>query len=160
MQRWAIGARVRRDSCARKHGRLGEPERSTATVLDSTLPSAAQNGNGSSAPDKLAKAEMSGKAKDVGIGAGMFGGAGYVAYLASLALMLCIIFALAEGDAGVAFGVDRRGRARSGRRCARSEGQEEDRQAGPPIPEQTVESVKQTIETVKEEAKWGLGQTR
>jgi hypothetical protein len=33
-------------------------------------------------------------------------------------------------------------------------------QAGPPIPEQTVESVKQTIETVKEEAKWGLGQTR
>ena len=33
-------------------------------------------------------------------------------------------------------------------------------EAGPPIPEQTVESVKQTIETVKEEAKWGLGQTR
>ncbi len=33
-------------------------------------------------------------------------------------------------------------------------------QAGPPIPEQTVESVKQTIQTVKEEAKWGLGQTR
>jgi len=29
-----------------------------------------------------------------------------------------------------------------------------------PIPEQTVESVKQTIETVKEEAKWGLGQTK
>ena len=33
-------------------------------------------------------------------------------------------------------------------------------EAGPPIPEQTVESVKQTIETVKEEATWGLGQTR
>ena len=32
--------------------------------------------------------------------------------------------------------------------------------AGPPVPEQTVESVKQTIQTVKEEAKWGLGQTR
>lgn len=32
--------------------------------------------------------------------------------------------------------------------------------AGPPIPEQTVESVKQTMQTVKEEAKWGLGQTR
>jgi hypothetical protein len=32
--------------------------------------------------------------------------------------------------------------------------------AGPPIPEETIESVKQTIETVKEEAKWGLGQTR
>jgi hypothetical protein len=33
-------------------------------------------------------------------------------------------------------------------------------QAGPPIPEQTVEAVKQTIQTVKEEATWGLGQTR
>jgi hypothetical protein len=33
-------------------------------------------------------------------------------------------------------------------------------QAGPPIPEQTIESVKQTIETVKEEARWGLGQTK
>ena len=29
-----------------------------------------------------------------------------------------------------------------------------------PIPEQTIESVKQTMQTVKEEAKWGLGQTR
>ena len=30
----------------------------------------------------------------------------------------------------------------------------------PPVPEHTIESVKQTIETVKEEATWGLGQTR
>jgi predicted naringenin-chalcone synthase len=34
------------------------------------------------------------------------------------------------------------------------------KKAGPPVPEETIESVKQTIETVKEEAKWGLGQTR
>jgi hypothetical protein len=33
-------------------------------------------------------------------------------------------------------------------------------EAGPPIPEQTIESVKQSIETVKEGAAWGLGQTR
>jgi sporulation protein YlmC with PRC-barrel domain len=109
---------------------------------------------------KLAKAEMSGKAKEFGVGAGMFGGAGYVAYLASLALMLCIIFALAEAMAvwlaalivavvlGAAAGV----LALSAKKRIK--------EAGPPIPEQTVESVKQTIETVKEEAKWGLGQTR
>ena len=39
-------------------------------------------------------------------------------------------------------------------------GRKKIQEAGPPIPEQTIESVKQTIETVKEEARWGLGQTR
>jgi hypothetical protein len=109
---------------------------------------------------KLAKAEMSGKVKDVGIGAGMFGGAGYVAHLASLALMLTIIFALAEAMPGwlaalivtVLYGAVAAGLALVGKKRIE--------QAGPPIPEQTVESVKQTIQTVKEEAKWGLGQTR
>lgn len=109
---------------------------------------------------KLAKAEMSPKAKDIGIGAGMFGGAGYVASLASLTLTLTIIFALAEvmpawlgalivtvvyaAIAGV----------------LALQAKKKVQQAGPPIPEQTVESVKQTIQTVKEDAKWGLGQTR
>ena len=109
---------------------------------------------------KLAKAEMSVKAKEVGIGAGMFGGAGYVAYLATLALMICIIFGLGEVMAvwlaalivavvlGAVAGV------------LALKGKQRIQDAGPPIPEQTVESVKQTIETVKEEAKWGLGQTR
>jgi hypothetical protein len=109
---------------------------------------------------KLAKAEMSGKVKDVGIGAGMFGGAGYVAHLASLALMLTLILALAEAMAPwlaalivtVLYGAVAAGLALLGKKRIES--------AGPPIPEQTVESVKQTIETVKEEAKWGLGQTR
>jgi hypothetical protein len=109
---------------------------------------------------RLAKAEMSGKAKEMGIGAGMFGGAGYVLYLASLGLMLCVIFALATVMAawlaalivtvllvGIAGGLAVVGKKRFER-------------AGPPVPEETIESVKQTIETVKEEAKWGLGQTR
>ena len=46
---------------------------------------------------RLAKAEMGEKAKEIGIGAGVAGGAGYVAYLASIAFMLTLIFALAEG---------------------------------------------------------------
>ena len=109
---------------------------------------------------KLAKAEMSGKAKDVGIGAGMFGGAGYVASLAGIALMLCIIYALGEFMdlwlaaliTTVLFGAIAAVLALKGKQKIQ--------QAGPPIPEQTVESVKQTMQTVKEEAKWGLGQTR
>jgi sporulation protein YlmC with PRC-barrel domain len=109
---------------------------------------------------KLAKAEMRGTVKDVGIGAGMFGGAGYVAHLASLALMLTIIFALAEAMAAwlaalivtVLYAAVAAGLGLSAKRRIQK--------AGPPIPEQTVESVKQTIHTVKEEARWGLGQTK
>jgi sporulation protein YlmC with PRC-barrel domain len=109
---------------------------------------------------KLAKAEMTEKVKDVGIGAGMFGGAGYVANLAALAFMLTLIFALAEAMAPwlaalivtVLFG--------AGAAALALMGKKKIQQAGPPIPEQTVESVKQTIETVKEGAAWGLGQTK
>ena len=109
---------------------------------------------------RLAKAEMSGKAKDVGIGAGMFGGAGYVANLAAVALMLTMIFALAEVMAPwlAALIVTVVFAAIAGILALKAK--KKIQQAGPPIPEQTVESVKQTIQTVKEEAKWGLGQTR
>jgi uncharacterized membrane protein YqjE len=108
----------------------------------------------------LAKAEMTEKAKDVGVGAGMFGGAGYLTHLASLGLMLCLIFALATFMPAwlaalvvtviflaIAAALAVIGKKRFER-------------VGPPVPIETVESVKQTIETVKEEAKWGLGQTR
>lgn len=109
---------------------------------------------------KLAKAEMTDTAKDVGIGAGMFGGAGYVAHLAGLALMLSIVFALATAMpawlaaliVAVLFGALAAVLALTANKRIR--------QAGPPVPEETIESVKQTMETVKEEAKWGLGQTR
>lgn len=109
---------------------------------------------------RLAKAEMSGKVKDVGIGAGMFGGAGYVASITGIALMLTIMFVLdtamkmwlAALITTVLFAAVAGVLALMGKKKIQ--------QAGPPIPEQTVESVKQTIETVKEEAKWGLGQTR
>ncbi|MEA2189128.1 MAG: hypothetical protein QOK16_4139 [Solirubrobacteraceae bacterium] len=109
---------------------------------------------------KLAKAELTEKAKDVGAGAGMLGGAGYMAALASLALMLCLIFALATALPAwlaalivtVVFAAIAGALALTGRKRIKK--------AGPPLPEQSVESVKQTIETVKEAAKWGMGQTR
>lgn len=109
---------------------------------------------------RLAKAEMSEKAKDVGIGAGMFGGAGYVANLAAVALMITMILGLAEAmDAWLAALIVTVVFAAIAGVLALS-GKKKIQQAGPPIPKQTVESVKQTVQTVKEEAKWGLGQTR
>lgn len=109
---------------------------------------------------RLAKAEMTEKAKDVGIGAGMFGGAGYVANLAAIALMITMILGLAEAmDAWLAaLIVTVLFAAIAGVLALMAK--KKIQQAGPPIPEQTVESVKQTVQTVKEEAKWGLGQTR
>jgi len=109
---------------------------------------------------QLAKAEMTAKAKEAGVGAGMFGGAGYTLHLASLGLMLCLIFALATAMPAwlaalvvtVVFVAVAGALAVAGRKRIEK--------AGLPIPEATIESVKQTIETVKEEAKWGLGQTR
>lgn len=108
---------------------------------------------------KLAKAEMAGKVKDVGVGAGMFGGAGYVAHLAVLGLMLTVIFALATAMQAwlaallvtVVFAAIAGVLVLTGRKRIRS--------AGPPVPEQAIESLKETVETVKEEARWGLGQT-
>jgi hypothetical protein len=109
---------------------------------------------------KLATAEMTGKAKELGAGAGLFGGAGYMLHLASFALLLSLIFALATAVAPwlaalivtVVFVAIAGALALIGKKRIEK--------AGPPIPEETIESVKQTIETVKEEAKWGLGQTR
>ena len=109
---------------------------------------------------RLAKAEMSGKAKDIGIGAGMFGGAGYVANLAVIALVLTIVFALAEVMALWLAGLIVTVILGATAAVLGLKGKKKIQEAGPPIPEQTIESVKQTIETVKEEAKWGLGQTR
>ncbi|HEV2777558.1 MAG TPA: phage holin family protein, partial [Solirubrobacteraceae bacterium] len=95
---------------------------------------------------RLAKAEMSGKAKDIGLGAGMAGGAGYVAYLASIAFMLTLIFALAEvmPQWTAALIVTVLLAAVAGVLALKAK--KKIQEAGPPIPEQTVESVKQTIE--------------
>jgi uncharacterized membrane protein YqjE len=109
---------------------------------------------------KLAKAELTEKAKEVGVGAGMFGGAGLLAALASLAFMLCVIFALGTLMPDWLSALIVTVVFVAGAGVLALMGKKRIQKAGPPIPEETVESVKQTIETVKEEAKWGLNQTR
>lgn len=81
-------------------------ERSTAAVPDTSDPADATTGQLVSRLSQevselvrgelqLAKAEMSGKARAAGIGAGLFGGAGVIALYGVGALVACAILALA-----------------------------------------------------------------
>ena len=109
---------------------------------------------------KLAKAEVTESAKEVGVGAGMFGGAGYLAHLAALGFMLCLIFALATAMPAWLAALIVTVVLAAGAGVLALSGKKKLKQAGPPVPQQAMEAAKQTLETVKEEAKWGLGQKR
>jgi uncharacterized membrane protein YqjE len=103
----------------------------------------------------LAKAELGEKGKKAGAGAGMFGGAGLFGLFAFAALTTCIIVALdsamplwlaavipAVVYAAVAAVLALRGRDKV-------------REAGPPVPKQATESVKEDLEWGKTRAKSG-----
>ncbi len=103
----------------------------------------------------LAKAELTVKGKQAGLGAGMFGGAGVFGLYAVGALTACVILALSLAVAGwlaalivaVVYGAIAGGLALTGK----SKVQE----AVPPVPEQAVESVKDDVESTKQRAKEG-----
>jgi uncharacterized membrane protein YqjE len=99
---------------------------------------------------ELAKVELTEKGKQAGIGAGMFGGAGLFALYGVGALVTCAIIALATAVApwlaalivavvlfAVAGVLALLGKARAKR-------------AVPPMPEQTVETVKEDVRYTKE----------
>ena len=98
---------------------------------------------------ELAKAELQQKGKEAGAGAGMFGGAGALGLAALGALTACFILALnaimpawlaalivAVVYGIVAFVLVKQGQARL-------------KAAGPPVPEQTIETVKEDVEWAK-----------
>ena len=98
---------------------------------------------------ELAKAELQQKGKQAGQGAGMFGGAGALGLAALGALTACFILALnaimpawlaalivAVVDGIIAFVLVKQGQARIKR-------------ATPPVPEQTIETVKEDVEWAK-----------
>jgi uncharacterized membrane protein YqjE len=98
---------------------------------------------------ELAKAELTQKGKQAGMGAGLFGGAGAIGFLALAALTTCFILALdaampawlAALIVAVVYGVIAAVLAMQGRNRIR--------QAVPPVPEQTIETVKEDVEWVK-----------
>jgi uncharacterized membrane protein YqjE len=97
----------------------------------------------------LAKAEMSEKAATAGKGAGLLGGAAVTGLLAAGALTACLILVLSEAmDAwlaalivAVVMGVVAAALGLAGRNKVR--------EATPPVPEQTVETVKEDVEWAK-----------
>ncbi|ADB50499.1 phage holin family protein [Conexibacter woesei] len=99
---------------------------------------------------ELAKAELSEKVKLAGKGAGMFGAAGVLALLALGALTACVIALLATAldhvwlaalIVALVYG------AIAGLLAMR--GRDEVKEAAPPVPEQTIETVKEDVEWAK-----------
>jgi uncharacterized membrane protein YqjE len=103
----------------------------------------------------LAKAELSEKGKKAGKGVGMFGGAGLFGVFSFAALTTCIIAALesplnlwlAALIVAVVYAVIAGVLALQGRNKVQ--------EAGPPVPEQATESVKEDVEWAKTRAKSG-----
>jgi len=101
----------------------------------------------------LAKAELSEKGKEAGKGAGLFGGAGVVGLLAGGALTAAIIALLDKAMdtwlaaliVAVVYGAIAAVLALRGKR--------EMQQAAPPVPEQTVDSVKEDVAWAKTRAR-------
>ena len=97
----------------------------------------------------LAKAEMSQKASTAGKGAGLLGGAAVVGLLAAGSLTACLILALGEVIpdwlaaliVALVMGAVAAVLAMQGRNRIRA--------ATPPVPEQTVETVKEDVEWAK-----------
>jgi len=98
---------------------------------------------------ELAKAELQQKGKQAGAGAGMFGGAGALGLAALGALTACFILALhaimpawlAALVVAVVYGIVAF--------VLVKQGQAKLRQASPPVPEQTIETVKEDVEWAK-----------
>jgi len=101
----------------------------------------------------LAKAEFSEKGKKAGQGAGMFGGAGVVGFLALAALTAAAILGLATvlPDWLAALIVGLVYAAVAG--VLALQGRNKVQEAGPPVPEQTVETVKEDVEWAKTQKK-------
>jgi uncharacterized membrane protein YqjE len=104
---------------------------------------------------ELAKAELGEKGKQAGLGAGMFGGAGLFGVFALAALTTGIIVALdsamplwlAALIVAVVYGAIAAVLALQGRNKVQ--------EAGPPVPEQATESVKEDVQWAKTQAKSG-----
>jgi uncharacterized membrane protein YqjE len=102
---------------------------------------------------ELAKLELSDKAKSAGVAGGMFGGAGMLGFYAFGALTACVIWALSTAVAGwlaalivaVVYAVAAGVLALQGKNKVKT--------ATPPMPEQTVDSVKEDVRWTKQRAK-------
>jgi hypothetical protein len=101
----------------------------------------------------LAKAEMQQKGKRAGLGIGLIGGGGVVALAGVGALTATLILALAEWmDAWLAALIVTVFYA-AGAAVLALQGKEKVSEATPPVPEQTIETVKEDVQWAKSQVK-------
>jgi MFS family permease len=102
---------------------------------------------------ELAKAEMTAKGKQVGMGAGAFGGAGVVGLYAVGAITACLILALSTAVAGwlAALIVGVVYAAIAG--VLALIGKKKTQAGAPPVPERAISSTKEDVEWAKTRAK-------
>jgi uncharacterized membrane protein YqjE len=104
---------------------------------------------------ELAKAELQIKGKKIGIGAGMFGGAGALGFYALGGLMATLILVLATAmDAWLAALIVTVAYAAVAGALALL-GKNKVEAGTPPVPERTVDSVKEDVQWTKQRAKAG-----
>ena len=102
---------------------------------------------------ELAKAEMTAKGKQLGMGAGAFGGAGLMGLYAVGAITACLILALSTAVAGwlAALIVGVVYAAIAG--VLALIGKKKTQAGGPPVPERAISSTKEDVEWAKTRAK-------
>jgi uncharacterized membrane protein YqjE len=98
---------------------------------------------------ELAKAELAEKGKQIGVGGAMFGGAAVAGWMGLAALTACLILLLALAMPGwvAALIVAAIWGAVAGVLALR--GRDRIKQGTPPVPEQTIESVKEDVQWLK-----------
>ena len=101
---------------------------------------------------KLAQLEMTGKGKQAALGAGMFGVSGVVAIYGVGCLLACAIIAISGVVAAWLAALIIGAALLAAAGCAALLGRRRLRRATPPVPEETVASVKADVEEIKERA--------
>jgi uncharacterized membrane protein YqjE len=98
---------------------------------------------------RLAQAEMTQKGKQAGVGIGMFGGAGIITFLALQALTACVIALLSTAmDVWIAALIITVVYA-AGAGVLALTGKKQVSEATPPVPEQTVDTLKEDVQWAK-----------
>lgn len=139
---------------------MTEPDRSPATATELSVPELMRQLSDQTATLvrqelELAKAELTVKGKRVGVGAGMFGAAGVFGLYALGAFTAAVILALSLAMSGwlaalivtAVYGAVAGGLALSGKSNVQ--------RGTPPVPEQTVETVREDVEVAKQRAQEG-----
>jgi hypothetical protein len=104
---------------------------------------------------ELAKAELTAKGKQVGLGAGMFGGAGVLGVYAFGALTAAIILALSLAMTGWVAGLIVAIVYGAIAGVLALQGKSKVKAGTPPVPEQAVQSVKADLQSTKQHAQEG-----